>query len=417
MRGDAVREPPAAEDDAALDPYQKRLLVFLSVATFFEGYDFIALTQILPNFRADMGIGKDSAGLLVAFINLGTVIAYLLVRRADRWGRRRVLTVTIAGYTVFTFLSGLAPNVIVFAILQMLARIFLIAEWATTWVIAAEEFPDSRRGMIIGVIQGFSTFGAITCAGLVPILLRSEYGWRMVYFVAILPLVILAYARRNLRETRRFVQQGAHDGRRSLFHIWKTPHRKRLLQMGAIWFVAYIGAQNAVTFWKDFAVTERSLTDVQVGTAIAVAAVASTPLVFLSGKLIDVVGRRSGAVIIFSVGAVGIFSLYTAEGYVPLTLALVLGIFASSAFLPVLNAYTTELFPTDLRGDAYAWANNMIGRVGYVLSPFVIGAFAAGYGWGPVIRTTSVFMLIAAALVYWLLPETRSRPLEETSAM
>ena len=109
-----------------LTPYQKRLFVFLSVASFFEGYDFIALTQILPNFRVDMGVTKDAAGALVALINAGTILAYLLVRRADRWGRRRVLTVTIAGYTVFTFLSGLAPNVVIFGLLQMVSRIFLI---------------------------------------------------------------------------------------------------------------------------------------------------------------------------------------------------------------------------------------------------------------------------------------------------
>ena len=31
-----------------LDGYQWRLLAFLSVATFFEGFDFMALSQILP---------------------------------------------------------------------------------------------------------------------------------------------------------------------------------------------------------------------------------------------------------------------------------------------------------------------------------------------------------------------------------
>src|SRR5687768_15498953 len=125
----------------AFTPYQRRLFVFLSVATFFEGFDFIALTQILPNLRKDLGLDVEWSGYLVAFINLGTVFAYALVRYADRWGRRRVLTVTIAGYTLFSFLSGLSPNVFVFAVLQLLARIFLIAEWATSNVVAAEEFP------------------------------------------------------------------------------------------------------------------------------------------------------------------------------------------------------------------------------------------------------------------------------------
>jgi putative MFS transporter len=52
--------------NAPLSAYQRRLFIFLSVATFFEGYDFLALTQILPNLRAEMGISEASAGLLVA---------------------------------------------------------------------------------------------------------------------------------------------------------------------------------------------------------------------------------------------------------------------------------------------------------------------------------------------------------------
>src|SRR5215204_2261461 len=131
----------------AFTPYQRRLFLFLSVATFFEGFDFIALSQILPNLRKDLGLGVEWSGYLVTFINMGTVLAYPLVRLADRWGRRRVLTVTIAGYTLFSFLSGLSPNVYVFAVLQLLARVFLIAEWATSTVVAAEEYPAARRGM------------------------------------------------------------------------------------------------------------------------------------------------------------------------------------------------------------------------------------------------------------------------------
>ena len=116
--------------------YQKQLLVFLSVASFFEGYDFIALTQILPNFRADMHVGKDTAGEIVALINAGTVIAYLLIRGAYRWGRKHVLTTTIVGYTAMTFLSGLAPTPWTFAICQMLARVFLIGEYITSMIVA-----------------------------------------------------------------------------------------------------------------------------------------------------------------------------------------------------------------------------------------------------------------------------------------
>ena len=153
----------------SLTSYQKRLFIFLSVATFFEGFDFMALTQILPNLRADFQINEFQAGLLFAFVNFGTVVAWLLIRKADLWGRRRVMMITIVGYTVFTFLTGFSWDVWSFALFQFIARIFLIGEWATSMVYASEEFSADRRGTVIGVLQAFSSLGAVFCAGVTPL--------------------------------------------------------------------------------------------------------------------------------------------------------------------------------------------------------------------------------------------------------
>lgn len=410
--------PAAAETaPARFTPYQRLLFVFLSVATFFEGYDFLALTQILPNLRAEMGLSRADAGYLVGFINAGTILAYLLVRQADRWGRRRVLTVTIAGYTLLTFLTGFAPNVWVFAGLQMLARIFLLSEWAISMVIAAEEFPAARRGMVIGVVSACASFGSIVCAGVVPLLLKTEFGWRTVYFVGILPLLLLAYARRGLKETRRFATEVADQEKKPLTAILRSGHRRRVLELGLIWFLTYICTQNGVTFWKEFAVAERGMTDADVGMAVATAALSATPLVFLAGKLIDVIGRRRGAVVIFSLTALGVFGCYTLHHPLHMTVALTLGIFGASAVLPVLNAYTTELFPTRFRGDAFAWSNNLLGRIGYTLSPVALGVVAERVGWGAAVRATAIFPLLALGLILWLLPETRARELEQTALL
>lgn len=415
-----------------LTGYQKKLFVFLGVASFFEGYDFIALTQLLPNIRADFGtylelgdglamnlpMAKADGGLMIALINLGTIVAYFLVRRADLWGRRRVLTLTIAGYTIATFLSGLSPDPVSFTVFQFFGRVFLIAEWAVAMVYAAEEFPAEHRGLIIGLLQGFSSFGAIVCAGVVPLLLTTQLGWRTVYLVGVAPLVLVAVARRSLRETRRFEEQAKLDSvrrRRPLTHIFRTPYRKRLLQLSLIWALTYMCNNTAIAFWKDFAVNERGLSDGQVGASITVAALVSMPLILYSGRLLDRFGRRPGAVIIFTLSAAGAFFSYQLEGQWPLTAALVFGVFGASATLPVLNAYTTELFPTDLRGDAFAWSNNLLGRIGYASAPLIVGQIAQDTGWGPAVASMAIFPLIAVGLVLWLMPETGGRELEETA--
>ncbi|WP_437318961.1 MFS transporter [Sorangium sp. So ce385] len=399
-------------------PYQRRLFWFLSVASFFEGYDYLALTQILPNIGAEMGLAARHEGLLVGFINAGTMIAYLLVRKADEWGRRRVLTITILGYTLFSVLTGFAPNVYVFAVFQLLARIFLLGEWAVSMVYAAEEYPSDRRGMVIGVIQAFSSLGSIVCAGVVPLLLSTSYGWRSVYFVGGLPLLVMAVARRGLRETARFEQAAAArgaEGAQPFMRIWRSPYRGRMLQLALIWGLTYVCTQNAVTFWKTFALRERGFTDAEVGASITFAALVSMPLIFVSGKLLDVLGRRAGAVIIYLLAAVGVLGAYSLGSRAGLTVALVFAIFGASGVLPVLNAYNAELFPTHLRGDALAWSNNLLGRIGYILSPVGVGVAAERMGWGPAVSATAIFPVIALALILWLLPETRGKELEETA--
>lgn len=398
-----------------LTAYQKRLFAFLSVANFFEGYDFFAISQLLPSIRQTYGLDPVHGTWLITLINAGTILAYLLVRRADKWGRKRVLSVTIAGYALFTFLSAWAPNAVVFGLLQMVARIFLIGEWATSMVVAAEEYPAERRGMVIGVVSACGGLGSIICAGVVPLLLKTPLGWRTVYLVGVVPLLLMMFARRGLKETQRFSQSAPTEQGAPLFDILKGPHRRRVLELGAIWFLSYVCTNNAVTFWKEFALDERQLSHTQVSQVITVAALVSMPLVFLAGKMLDAIGRKRGAAVIFAAAVLGILGGYTFRGVGPLMLCMTVGIFGINAVLTVLNAFMTELFPTAVRGNAVAWSNNLIGRIGYVLSPLAIGALQQQYGWGLPLRASTGFLVVALLLIFWWLPETNALELEESA--
>lgn len=397
-----------------LTAYQKKLFVFLSVATFFEGFDFLALTQVLPQLRAEFSLSESDAGWVMGAINVGTILAYFLVRKADLWGRKRVLSITIAGYTIFTGLSAFSPTIEVFTGLQLIARLFLIAEWATAMVFAAEEYPADRRGMVMGVIQAFSSLGSVVCAGVVPLLLQTPWGWRSVYVIGVVPLVLLAVARSSIQESSRFE---APTQPSSLTRIWGTPYKKRLIQLSAIWSLTYLCTQNIVSWWKEFAIGERGWTDGEVGVAVTIAALTSMPLVFLSGKLLDVVGRRRGALVIYGIAAISAVAAFTLEGRWALTFGLAGGIFGASAVLPVLNAYTAELFPSSLRGDAFAWSNNLLGRLGYVAAPILVGQMAASFGVGNSVALTAISLLVALSLIWFLLPETKNQELEASSAI
>ncbi len=400
-------------------PYQRRLFVFLSIATFFEGYDFIALSQILPNLRAEMGLSESGGGLLTSVISVGTIVSYLLVRLADRWGRRRVLLLTIFGYASFTFFSGLARGPYDFAVLQFLARVFQVAQWAVSMIYAAEEYPAARRGFVLGVIQACNTLGVITCAAVVPLLLQTAYGWRTVYFIGVLPLLLLPYARGRLLETTPFREhkERGEPLTHQLFAIFRSPYRNRVLQMGLIWGLTYVCTNTAVLFWKEFAVGERGFTDAQVGQAVVIASLAAAPFAFGVGKMLDVLGRRRGAVIVYSVSALFVFLAYRLYDFWALTACLAVAVVAGIALLTLLNALTTELFPTEMRADAFAWANTFLGRIGYFLAPAVVGAAAHRVGWSNAVPFTAISVLIALALILWLIPETGKKELDEAAQL
>lgn len=410
---------PAATEETGFTAYQWRLFAFLSVATFFEGFDMFALTQILPSLQTEWSLTKFQVGLLAGATNVGTVLAYLLVRRADRWGRRRVMSITIAGYTIASLLTAAAQGPVSFAILQCFARVFLIGEWATAMVYAAEEFPASRRGSVVGIIQAVASLGAIVCAAIVPALLKTDLKWRTIYLIGAVPLVIVAFARRTLKESARF-EQAKSEGKaqaRDFFDIMRSPHRGRVLQLGLIWALTYVCTQNTVTFFKSFALEERHWTDKQVGGAVTIAAIASLPMLFLVGRMLDRIGRRKGALVVYGsliVGCLGAFGIAHRSAVI---VALVLAVFAQSAVLALLNAYTGELFPTELRGDAFAWSNNLLGRIGYVTSPVALGALAEQIGWGRAVESTTLFALGAVILLWRWLPETKGKELEDTARL
>ncbi len=401
----------APHPDAA---YHRRLLIFLSVASFFEGYDFLALAQLLPNIREHYGLSESDGGLLVTVVNVGTMIAYGLVRLADRWGRKRALGVTIVGYTVASLLSALAPTAWLFALAQLVARIFLIGEWAIALVVAAEEFPAERRASAQGIIQASTSLGAVACAGLVPLLVKLPFGFRTVYVAGALPLVLVAFLRRSMREPPRFEAQAkaGSEAKRSLFEIFRGPSARRVLLVALVWSLSYVCTQSAVTFWKEFAVAERGFSDGDVGLSVTIAALAAMPMAFVSGRLLDVIGRRKGAVVIFVALAAGVVAAYGLHDRWLLTAALVVAIWGSTAILQVLNTLTTELFPTRERADAFAWSNNLLGRVGYILSPVAVGVAAERWGWGPSVSVTAAFPLVALIVLLLSFPETKGRDID-----
>lgn len=398
-------------------PYQIRLIIFLCVATFFEGYDFIALIQVLPILTKEMWLDEGSTGLMIGIINVGTILSFFIIYLADKIGRRPVLSITIIGYTLASLITGLVGNVWAFVAVQVIARIFLLGEVAVSLIYAAEVFPAERRGRVIGLLQVSATFGVIFCAGITPTLLSTELGWRAVYFVGAIPLILVAFARRNLKETPLFEEIGSKSiaHRFTIFReLIQGPYRHRIILMASIWALTYLCVQVVIVFWNLYAIQSLGLSLETVSRCVMLAALGSIPLVLGIGRLMEF-GRRRAAIVVYTLLVIGAIGCYNLENITLVTISLSISIFAITGIVPILNAYTVELFPTNMRANAFALCNSLLGRIGYVASPPLVGWLAMTYGYGTAVTATIIFPVIALFLILTRLPETTGLSLEKTS--
>lgn len=401
-----------------LTAYLRRLLVFLCLVSFFDGYDFYAISQTLPELRASFALTPAAGTRLLALVNLGTLAAYLLVRLADRWGRRPILLLCLAGYSGASFGSALAPGSQSFLLAQLAVRFFLVSALAMVVLYAVEEYPADRRGRILGMIQSCFSFGAIACAIITPRLVQTSLGWRAVYVLGSASAVLLLFCLLDLRETARFLSLRELKVPAPLLpRLLPSPHQQRMLQLAVIWILTFLFNQSTTVFWKEFARGERGFNNQRIGALIAIGAVVALPLVAWSGRLLDRIGRRRSATVIYLTMAAAALGAYSQLPERLLLVPLILLIAGTGAAVALLNAWTAESFPTDLRGDAFAWANSLLGRLGFVLAPLFVSVLVEPLGWGRAISVTAGFPLVALLLIWRWLPETAGKDLDEPAQL
>lgn len=392
------------------------LILLVSTASFFEGYDFIVLNLVLPFLQKEFALNIQQVGFAASAIAVGTIVAFFVIRLGDYFGRRALLIWTVLGYTAATALTAFSKTIGVFVGLQFIARVFLVAEWGTSTVIVAEEIPASLRGLGISIVQAAAGVGGIVGSAIFPIIERSPLGWRAMYLVGVVPLIVVFFIRTSLKETKRFalVRAAAPKGPSFGEMLWR-PYRKKVILVALLWCFMYLGYTAVYTFYTTFAIEERGLTVQQVSLIAAIAFTLGLGGFIIAGRLMDSWGRRPTAITFFAAGGISTALVFQAPKAL-LGPALVVLIFFMTSYLTICSTYTAELFPTRLRASAVAWTNNTLGRIGMVLAPTIVGILAGPLGGvGPAVSLMGLFPLLCAVLVFFFLQETKELELEQIS--
>jgi MFS family permease len=322
---------------------------------------------------------------------------------------------SIAIYSVFTFLCGLATTLSQFLVLRVCLGFGMGGVWSSGAALVSESWPAESRGRALGFMQSGWAIGyaiAVAVAGVI----QPRYGWRAVFFVGILPAFFALWIQRRVREPDIW--------QRSVKAAEGSAGFAGLFRSGIARLTVVLTLMNACTLfaWWGFNLWLPSYlksSPARGGAGLTGASTTGYLLLMQAGMWVgyvtygfvsDRIGRRTSYVV-YLLSAAALLTVYVSVRQPLLLLALgPLVAFAATGYFSGFGAVTAEIYPTSVRATAQGFTYN-IGRLASAAAPYLVGTLADTRGFGTALLVCSAAFVVAAVFWIWI-PETRGRVLQ-----
>ncbi len=398
----------------------------------FSGWTFGAMDILLFTFAAVsiaevFSLSPKAVGGIFSVVLFSTAFGGILFGIvSDYAGRVKAITLTILCYSFFTGLSAFSPNIIFLIVCSVLLGLGMGGQWASGKALVAETWPKEHRGKAIGMVQSGWSVGYLLIALLAALILprfEVDLGWRILFLVGAVPLLLIFYIRRNLaepeiwRKTSRMRKEKKLDAggqEFTLSQIFKGELLRYTVMstfLASFCMIAYWG----LMFWvPQFLARPMEEGGVGLGMEGFIWIVPLTLGAFFGcntfGWISDRLGRRPVFISYLLIMAVLVYFFgHATTAKQVLILGPLVGFFGTG-FYSGFGAIFSELFPTRARATAQGFCYN-VGRGVAAFTPPLVGYVAEIQGYGPALVTISVFAL-AGAFVAFILPETKGKELD-----
>ncbi|QWA13406.1 MFS transporter [Sodalis ligni] len=388
----------------------------------FSGWGLDAMdTQMyalsIPTLIALWGMTKGQAGILgttvLIMAALGGWVAGIL---SDRYGRVRILQVTIAWFSLFTFLSAFTDSFWQLLLTRSLQGLGFGGEWAVGAVLISETINPQVRGRVVGALQAGWALGygiTVILATLLFDYFPAAIVWRILFALGILPALLVLWIRRNIEEAPIYKkEQAAEKGQsRNIWEVFAPSFRGTTFKAILLTFGIYGGNYVMITWLPAYLKLVLHLSINNVGGYLAINILGSFAGAFLNGWMADALGRRKTFIIIACLQAiaVGVYTMAPINLTITLLLGFVLGTLQSGTAAGT-GAFIAELFPTRVRGSAQGLCGNAGRALGAVM-PTLVGLLSIKMDLGPAMGICACASYVIVVIAAMLLPETRGRDL------
>ena len=407
----------------------------------FDGMDGVIFALIVPlimkDFSVDIPTIRSGGQIALMFSILGL---YFWPWLSDRLGRRTLLAVNIAMFSLLMPVVALSPTFAWFIAARCAVSFALAGEWALGSMLVAETWPASVRGRVISACRATWCLGA-SLAGGVAATFAAAYGWRMAVIVPGVIALLALYVRGTCPESPYWVRTQdrkqrikdtlARGGRlsaddeawynkagmgwRDLFGARQVFKPDILPATLVALFIACCSTSifGTVGGWMPYYLNvEKHWTTVQYSSFYVGWGIAGFFGLCVAGWLADKVGRRVGFIVTLIEGAIFITLWVYSDDALLLWIFGMLWSFGFLGFWGPSTTLTAEVFPTRMRGTANGVVWAIAYFVGFVLFPFVTVAIQQATGSFDKAFLLIPVMMLAMAVGVWLwVPEHSGKEL------
>jgi MFS transporter, DHA2 family, multidrug resistance protein len=174
---------------AAINPWIIAISVMLG--TFMEVLDTTVVNVSLQHIAGSLSVTPEEATwVLTSYLVANAIVLPLTGWLGNYFGRRNVLLASVGGFTIFSFLCGIAPNLPALIIFRIFQGATGGGLQPLSQAILMEAFPPEKRAKAMA----FWALGIVVAPMLGPVLggwITDSYSWRWLFYINI-PIGIMA---------------------------------------------------------------------------------------------------------------------------------------------------------------------------------------------------------------------------------
>jgi MFS family permease len=423
-------------------PYHWLVVIIASCGWLFDCMDqrlFIlaresALKDLMAGDPQRLAQIKTIAGYATTSMILGWATGGIIFgMMSDRMGRVKTMVATLLIYSGFTGLSGFAHSWVEFTIYRFLVGLGIGGMFGAATTLVAESVPGQFRAVALGSLQALSAMGNIL-GSLISLLIPPGSpssiggfaGWRVLFFVGILPALMVVPIMFSLKEPDSWLKAKADAAagvlrRRNIgspVELFRDPRWRKNTLVGlflgvsgmiGLWGIGFFSPELISTALKG---APQDVVDRVRGLGTALQDVGSFFGMVTFTMVASFLSRRLaflGAMLLSMVVTMFVFtSLHTAsDAYWMLPM---MG-FAQLAVFAGYSIYFPELFPTRLRGTGVGFCYNTV-RYLAAPAPILFGQLATVMTFRTAAVLMSTVYVVGMVALIWA-PETQGKPLPE----